>query len=71
MVFLIGCDDSSLVIDKLCDEAEEDHIAVTCFYFDFTAQNEQSVVTMFISLLRQLVHGLEEILEAVVQGFRN
>jgi len=68
---LTGCDDSSLVIDKLCDEAEEDDIAVTCFYFDYAARNEQSPINMLGSLLRQLVGGLEEIPEAVVRGFRN
>jgi len=41
-----------------------------CFYFDFAARNEQSPVNMLGSLLRQLVSGLEEIPEAVVQSFR-
>jgi len=67
---LTGCDDSSLIVDKLCDEAEEDDIAVTCFYFDFASRNEQSPINMLGSLLRQLVSGLEEIPEAVVRGFR-
>ena len=71
MVLLIGCDNSSLVIDKLCDQAAEEDIAVTCFYFDFAARNEQSPVNMLGCLLRQLVSGLEEIPEAVVRGFRN
>ena len=44
MVLLIGCDNSSLVIDKLCDEAPEEDSAVICFYFDFAARNEQSPV---------------------------
>ena len=67
---LTGCDDSSLIVDKLCDEAEEDDIAVTCFYFDFASRNEQSPINMLGSLLRQLVSGLEEIPEAVIRGFR-
>jgi len=70
MVLLIGCDNSSLVIDKLCDEAREGDTAVMCFYFDFAARNEQSPVNMLGSLLRQLVSGPEGIPEAVVQGFR-
>jgi len=71
MVLLTDCDDSSLVIDKLCDEiiAEED-TAVVCFYFDYASQNEQSPVNMLGSLLRQLVHGLDPIPEPVVQCFR-
>ena len=70
MALLIGCDNSSLVIDKLCDEAGEGDTAVMCFYFDFAARNEQSPVNMLGSLLRQLVSGLEEIPEVVVQDFR-
>ena len=70
MVLLIGYDDSSLVIDKLCDEAAEEDTAVACFYFDFAARNEQSPVNMLGSLLRQLVSGLEEIPEVIVQSFR-
>ena len=68
---LICCDNSSLVIDKLCDEAAEEDTAVTCFYFDFAARNEQLPINMLGSLLRQLVSGLEEIPEVIVRGFRN
>ena len=71
MVLLTSCDNSSLVIDKLCDEAAEEDTAVTCFYFDFAVRNEQSPINMLGSLLRQLVSGLEEIPEVVVRGFRN
>ena len=70
MVLLIGCDNSSLVIDKLCDEAGEEDTTVMCFYFDFAARNEQSPVNMLGSLLRQLVSGPEGIPESVVQDFR-
>ena len=70
MVLLIGCDNSSLVIDKLCDEAGKEDTAVICFYFDFAARNEQSPVNMLGSLLRQLVSGPEGIPEEVIQGFR-
>ncbi|KAG0138344.1 hypothetical protein HOY82DRAFT_595992 [Tuber indicum] len=52
---------ASLVIDKLCDEAEEDDSAVVCFYFDFAARSEQSLINMLGSLLRQLVSGLDGI----------
>jgi len=70
MVLLIGHGNSSLVIDKLCDEAGEEDTAVMCFYFDFATRNEQSPVNMLGSLLGQLASGLEKIPEAVVQGFR-
>ena len=68
---LTDWDDSSLVIDKLCDDAVEEDTAVACFYFDFASRNQQSAVNMLGSLLRQLVSGLDEIPEAVVRGFRN
>ena len=70
MVLLIGCDNSSLVVDKLCDEAGEEDTAVMCFYFDFAARNGQSPVNMLGSLLRQLVSGLEKIPDPVVQDYR-
>jgi len=67
---LMGSDNSSLVIDKLCDEAVDEDTVVTCFYFDFAARNEQSPANMLGSLLRQLVNGLEEIPEAIVRAYR-
>ena len=67
---LIGCDNSSLVIDKLCDDTTDEDTVVTCFYFDFAARSEQSPVNILGSLLRQLVSGLEQIPEVVVRAFR-
>jgi len=68
---LIGCDDSSLVIDRLCDEAAEGDATVVCVYFDFAARNEQSPANILGSLLKQLVGGEGEIPEAIAQDFRN
>ena len=68
---LIGCDDSSLVIDRLCDEAIERDTTVVCFYFDFAARNEQSPSNILGSLLRQLVSGEKEIPEAIAREFLN
>ena len=67
---LTDYDDSSLVIDKLCDEAVEEDPTVACFYFDFAARSEQSPVNMLGSLLRQLVSGQGEIPAAIVDDFR-
>jgi len=66
----MGCNDSSLVIDKLCDEAVEGDPTVVCFYFDFASRNEQSPVNMLGSLLRQVVSRRVEIPEAIVEVFR-
>ena len=54
----------------MCDESAEEDTAVACFYFDFAARNEQSPANVLGSLLRQLVSGLEEIPEVVLQCFR-
>ena len=70
ILLLIGCDGSSLVIDKLCDEAIEGDPTVVCFYFDFAARTEQSPINMLGSLLRQVVSGRKEIPEAIVEDFR-
>ena len=71
VALLTDRDDSSLVIDKLCDETAEEDTIVACFYFDFASRNEQSPVNMLGSLLRQLVSGLDGIPEAVVRCFQN
>jgi len=70
ILLLTGCANSSLVIDKLCDEAVEGNPIVVCFYFDFAARNEQSPVNMLGSLLRQLVSGRGEIPEVIAGAFR-
>jgi len=70
ILLLIGYDDSSLVIDKLCDDAVGGGPTVTCFYFDFASRNEQSPVNMLGALLRQLVSGRGEIPEMITQDFR-
>jgi len=65
------CDASSLVIDTLGDWARGGNAAVACFYFDFAAQKEQSPTNILSSLLRQVVGGLEEIPEKIIQAFRD
>ena len=67
---LIGRDYSSLVINKLCDDAVEGDPAVAYFYFDFASRNEQSPINMVGSLLRQLLTGRGEIPEMISQDFR-
>jgi len=61
---------SSLVVDRLCDQATGQSTAVTCFYFDFAAQKEQSAASMLGSLLKQIVSGMEEIPEEIWRAFR-
>ncbi|RPB01575.1 hypothetical protein L873DRAFT_1603819, partial [Choiromyces venosus 120613-1] len=61
---------TSLAIDKICDEAVEVGNPVACFYFDFAARKQHSPIDMLGSLLKQLVSGLEEIPEVVVEEYR-
>ena len=63
--------DSSLVVDKLCDMAGERNIAVSCFYVDFAAREEQSLVNILGSLLKQIVGGLEKVPDEISRMFQD
>ena len=67
---LTGSDTSSLVIDKLCDEAKEQNIAVAGFYVDFATREEQTPANILGSLLKQIVGGLERIPEEITRTFQ-
>ena len=58
---LTSRDDSSLVVDKLCKQAEGQNTAVLGFYFDFAAREEQSARCMLGALLKQMVSGMQMI----------
>ena len=62
---------SSLVVDRLCDKANEQNIALTCFYFDFAAREEQSPINILGSLLKQIVGGLERIPDEISRTFED
>jgi len=68
-VLLIGCGVSSLVIDRLCNQAVRGNAAVACFYLDFTAQEEQSATAILGSVLKQIVDGLSDVPERIVEAF--
>jgi len=68
---LTSSNDSSLVIDRLCDQARGQNVAVACFYFDFAAQKEQSSTRMLGALLKQAVGGLEEIPGGISQAYED
>ena len=46
---------SSLVIDTLCDKAQEENIAVAGLYCDFISQQEQTTTNIIGAILKQLV----------------
>ena len=66
---LTSPDVSSLVIDRLCDQAQGQNVAVACFYFDFAAQREQPSTSMLGALLKQVVSGLEEVLGGIAKAY--
>ena len=68
---LTSCDVSPLVIDSLCDQAGGQNVTVACLYFDFAAQKEQSPANMLGALLKQLVAGLGELPEEMMQAYEN
>ena len=63
-------DDSSVVVDYLCDQVIELDIAVTCFYYDFASREAQSPTNMLGALLKQLLNGLGVISMEIVKQFR-
>ena len=71
MVVLTCNDTSSLVVDKLCDMAGERNIAVSCFYVDFAAREEQTPTNILGSLLKQIVGGLEKVPDEISRTFQD
>jgi len=52
---LTARNNSSLVIDSLCDQAGDENIAVAAFYCDFLSQQEQTINNIVGAILKQLV----------------
>jgi len=71
MVGLTCSDTSSLVVDKLCDMAGQRNIAVSCFYVDFAAREEQTPTNILGSLLKQIVGGLEKVPDEISRTFQD
>jgi len=67
---LTNHNDSSLVVDRLCNQTRGQNTLVTCFYFDFAARKEQSATNMLGSLLKQMVSGMERIPENISSAFQ-
>ena len=68
---LTSNDVSLLVVDKLCDQARGQNIAVTYFYFDFATQKEQSATSILGSLLKQAIGGMRMLPEEISRAFRH
>ena len=68
---LTGRDVSSLVIDRLCDQAGSRNVTVACFYLDFAAQKEHSPTRILGALLKQVVGGLDETPAEISRGYQD
>ena len=66
---LTGCGDSSLVVDRLCDQKRGQKSAVGCYYFDFKARKEKSAASVLGSLLKQIVTGMENMPAEISRAF--
>jgi len=74
---LTRCDDSSLVVDWLCDQTKGKNRSVGCFYcefsnndFDAEAPQQQSAATILGSLLKEMISGMEKIPEEILRAFQ-
>ena len=67
---LTSCDDSSLVVDWLCNRTRGQYMSVTCFYFDFAARKEQTATSMLGSLLKQMVNRAGGVPEDIWRALR-
>jgi len=54
-ILLTARNDSSLVIDNLCDQARDEDIVVAWLYRDYNTQQEQTVINMMGTILKRLV----------------
>ena len=63
-------DDSSVVVDHLCDQVTEEDMTVACFYYDFASREVQSPTNMLGSLLKQLLSGVGAIPVEIVKKFQ-
>ena len=65
---LTSCHDSSLVVDRLRDEAKGKNMAVTSFYFDFAVRKELSATAILGSMLKQMINAMEIFPKDISQG---
>lgn len=59
------------MIDTLCEQAVEESTTVSYFYFDFAAKEEQTPAAVLGSVLKQVLHGLDEVPEKIAKAFQD
>ena len=68
---LNSANNSSLVIDRLCDQENVDKVVVVCVYCDFNVQDGQTATGVLGALLKQVVSALEPIPNQVQKAFED
>ena len=68
---LTRCDASSLVMDRLGDQAGSQGVTVEGFYFDYAAQKEQSPANMLGAVLKQVMRGVGEVPEEISRAYED
>ena len=58
------------MIDRLCDQPEDATVVATYLYYDYLAQNEQSITNVVGAIIKQLV-GWGDIPEYIRRAFQN
>ena len=66
---LNSSNNSSLVVDSVCDKEDASDTAVACVYCDFYTQGEQSTARLLGALLKQVLSALESMPEEVKSAF--
>jgi len=67
---LTSRDDSSLVVDRLCDQTSGQNTAVSRFYLEFATRKEQCATNVLGSLLKQMVGGIGVVPEEIWRAFQ-
>ena len=67
---LTSRDGSSLVVDRLCNQARGQDTAVACFYFELAARKEHSAISVLGSLVKQMITRMEWFPEEIWEAFQ-
>ena len=66
---LTGYDDSSLIVDRLRDQARQ-NTAVTSFYFEFAVRKGLTATAVLGSILKQMVNEIKILPENISRGLK-
>ena len=67
---LTGCNDSSLVVDRLRDQAKGQNTTVTYYYSEFKVGKELTATAILGSMLKQMINGMDVIPKDISRGLK-